>query len=379
MVKMRKNGWIAVLACAWLGWASPSGAQEADYGALETLGAVGQGLFEQFGSSGMLAECGFQSPEEIMGAFRELAGGLAGGSLEQLARFRPEARQVVELARGVPMFADYAAWLEARLDYFDLSSELLSNERRVQAAAAQRRRGSGAAAQPQQPRPPATSGGQGTGRQPPAWQVVSKDSPEARVPAKTPAAKPAAAPAAVPAASPAEAWAEARELYAADKAVWRKKLAGKPVPAGAREYAPKLKRIFAEEGVPQPLVWQAEAESGFRAAAKSPVGAVGMFQFMPATAAEFGLAASPDERLDPEKSARAAARYLKRLHGRFGDWALALAAYNCGEGRLGKLLAKTDDKTFPGIRAQLPVETRMYVPKIAVLMQLRDNTDLDAL
>jgi membrane-bound lytic murein transglycosylase D len=377
MVKMRKNGWIALLACGWIGWAVLAGAQEVDFETLQTIGAVGQGLFEQIGSSGMLEGCELQSPEQIMGAFRALAGGLEGGSLEQLVRYRPQARQVVALAREVPMFADYAAWLEARLDYFDLSAELLSNERRVQAAAAQRRRGSAPAAPPRT----GSQGGQqqGAGRKPPAWQVVSKDSPEARVPAKTPATKPAAIPPAVPAASPAEARAEARELYAADKEVWRKKLAGQPVPAGAREYAPKLQRIFAEEGVPQALVWQAEAESGFRAAAKSPVGAVGMFQFMPATASEFGLASSPDERLDPEKSARAAARYLKRLHGRFGDWALALAAYNCGEGRLGKLLAKTDDKTFPGIRAQLPVETRMYVPKIAVLMQLRDNADLDAL
>ena len=101
---------------------------------------------------------------------------------------------------------------------------------------------------------------------------------------------------------------------------------------------------------------------------------------MPATAQEFGLRLSPaDERLDALKNARAAAKYLKQLHARFGDWSLALAAYNCGQGRVSKSLRASGGRTFDDIHDQLPAETRMYVPKIAALLQLRENADLDRL
>ena len=133
-------------------------------------------------------------------------------------------------------------------------------------------------------------------------------------------------------------------------------------------------------GVPEALVWQAEAESSFNPAAKSPVGARGLFQFMPATAKEYGLVLEPDdERLDPAKSAAAAARYLAVLHRRFGDWALALAAYNCGPARLSKALAKTGGKTFADVQSSLPAETRLYVPKIDALLQIREHTALASL
>ena len=78
-------------------------------------------------------------------------------------------------------------------------------------------------------------------------------------------------------------------------------------------------------------------------------------------------------------NARAAAKYLKLLHGRFGNWPLAFAAYNCGQGRVASVLRKTGGRTFDDIHDKLPAETRMYVPKIAALVRLRENADLDAL
>jgi membrane-bound lytic murein transglycosylase D len=79
----------------------------------------------------------------------------------------------------------------------------------------------------------------------------------------------------------------------------------------------------------------------------------------------------PDDRTNPEKSARAAARYLRTLHGKFGNWALVLAAYNAGEGRVSRTLAKRGAKSFTAIADALPAETRMYVPKVCALIATR--------
>ena len=130
--------------------------------------------------------------------------------------------------------------------------------------------------------------------------------------------------------------------------------------------------MFREEGVPPELAWLAEAESTFNPAARSPVGARGLFQLMPETAKSLGLQTFlPDERTNPEKSARAAAQYLRRLHERFGDWPLVLAAYNAGEGRVGRTLAKQNATTFAEIADSLPAETRMYVPKVLATIEAR--------
>jgi membrane-bound lytic murein transglycosylase D len=153
---------------------------------------------------------------------------------------------------------------------------------------------------------------------------------------------------------------------------WLARVRGRPLPARAPALVPKLRAIFAAEGVPPELVWLAEAESSFNPVARSPVGAKGLFQFMPGTAKSMGLSTLlPDERTDPEKSARAAARYLRTLHGRFGNWALVLAAYNAGEGRVGRTLAARQAKSFTAIADALPAETRMYVPKVCALIALR--------
>jgi membrane-bound lytic murein transglycosylase D len=110
--------------------------------------------------------------------------------------------------------------------------------------------------------------------------------------------------------------------------------------------------------------------------AKSPIGAAGLFQFMAPTARRFGLKTRPvDERLAPEKSARAAAKYLKVLHWQFNSWPLVLAVYNAGEGRVGRLLKNSSEKTFEAIEESLPIETQMYVPKVMATVALREGVD----
>jgi len=135
---------------------------------------------------------------------------------------------------------------------------------------------------------------------------------------------------------------------------------------------PRLREAFAAEGVPPELAWLAEAESSLNPSARSPAGAVGLFQMMPATARALGLSTFlPDDRTDPEKSARASAHYLRALYARFGSWPLAFAAYNAGEGRVSRELASRRASDFAGIASALPAQTRMYVPKVCALVAVR--------
>jgi membrane-bound lytic murein transglycosylase D len=154
--------------------------------------------------------------------------------------------------------------------------------------------------------------------------------------------------------------------------LWLVRMQARPVPANAAKLMPGLRRIFATAGLPADLAWLAEAESTLNPAARSPSGAKGLFQLMPATAKELGLSTFlPDERTDPEKSARAAAQLLGQLHTKFGDWPLALAAYNAGAGRVQRTLDKKGAKTFGEIASALPAETRMYVPKVLATLMVR--------
>jgi membrane-bound lytic murein transglycosylase D len=138
-----------------------------------------------------------------------------------------------------------------------------------------------------------------------------------------------------------------------------------------------LQPVFSTVGVNPALVWLAEVESSFNPSARSPVGARGLFQFMPATAQELGLSIfMPDERTDPKKSADAAARMLRQLHRKFRDWPLAIAAYNAGPGRVQRTLDKHKAKTFAEIASALPVETRLYVPKVLATLQVREGVGL---
>jgi membrane-bound lytic murein transglycosylase D len=163
----------------------------------------------------------------------------------------------------------------------------------------------------------------------------------------------------------------------AQRNIWVKVIEERPAATTNKQMA-QLKQIFAQERVPPELVWIAEVESSFDARARSPAGAAGMFQLMPATARSLDLSVGflRDERLHPEKSARAAARYLRQLHNRFGDWRLALAAYNSGEGRVSALLKKHKGKTYDDINQFLPVETQMYVPKIEATLRKRERLAL---
>jgi len=154
--------------------------------------------------------------------------------------------------------------------------------------------------------------------------------------------------------------------------LWLQRLQGRPVPAQAAALLPMLRAAFAAEGVPAELVWLAEVESTFNPNARSPSGAKGLYQLMPDTAKALGLSTwLPDERTNPEKSAHAAARRLRSLYEKFGDWPLALAAYNAGEGRVSRALTAQKATTFSGIARTLPVETRLYVPKVCATVALR--------
>lgn len=133
-------------------------------------------------------------------------------------------------------------------------------------------------------------------------------------------------------------------------------------------YVDRFRQIFAEEGVPQDLVYLAHIESAFQSHALSRAQARGMFQFIPGTGRRYGLAIDTwlDERADPEKACRAAASYLRDLYAEFGDWNLALASYNAGEGRVRGAIAQTGSRDFWVLaqRSTLRPETRNYVPAI---------------
>jgi len=165
-----------------------------------------------------------------------------------------------------------------------------------------------------------------------------------------------------------------------ERETWSKQLAGRPWPEAAKPYVSRLKPIFTGQKVPPELVWIAEVESSFDPRARSPVGAVGLFQLMPATAKRYGLRTWPvDHRLRPDDSARAAAKYLNYLHGQFKDWRLALAAYNAGEGTVQKLLQRHKARTFDAIATHLPAETQMFVPRVEATLARREDVKLSQL
>ncbi len=138
--------------------------------------------------------------------------------------------------------------------------------------------------------------------------------------------------------------------------------------ARAGRYRDMISRILKQEGVPQDLIYLAQAESGFQPLALSRAGARGMWQFMAQSGALYGLQRSwwVDERQDPEKATEAAARHLKDLYKQFGDWYLAMAAYNSGASTVQHAVERTGYADFWELyrRGVLPQETRNYVPII---------------
>ena len=133
-------------------------------------------------------------------------------------------------------------------------------------------------------------------------------------------------------------------------------------------YVEIFQSVFEEAGIPKDLVFMAHVESAFKTNAYSRSRAKGIFQFIAATGRRYGLRIDSwiDERSDPQKSAHAAAAYLKDLYGMFGDWYLALAAYNAGEGKIQRSLAQTRKSDFWSLAStrSLRAETRNYVPAI---------------
>ncbi len=133
-------------------------------------------------------------------------------------------------------------------------------------------------------------------------------------------------------------------------------------------YVPLMRKILAEEGVPQDLIYISLIESGFNVHARSHANAVGPWQFIRSTGKRYGMRIDGwvDERRDPYLATHAAAQYYKYLYGEFGDWYLAMAGYNAGEGRVGRGLKKTGARDFwelAGHKRVLRAETRDYVPK----------------
>jgi membrane-bound lytic murein transglycosylase D len=135
-------------------------------------------------------------------------------------------------------------------------------------------------------------------------------------------------------------------------------------------YFPLFEKYLAEYNLPDELKYLAIIESGLNPRAISRARAVGLWQFMSATGRYFGLHIDwyIDERMDPEKSTRAACQYLKQLYGMFGDWELALAAYNSGPGNVKRAIRKAGyKKSFWDIYPYVPRETRSYVPQFIAI------------
>ena len=267
-----------------------------------------------------------------------LGDALHDEELDRLAALSPLAHRVLDALDRIDGARPYADWLRQRIDYLEVAEEAVRRS------------------PPLPPSPPPA----------PPGTVASTPTPPLR-------SVPRPVPAAVPRPDPVR---KQRVDWVGEQARWRERIRGRPPPARAEALVPGLKRVFAAGGIPAELVWLAEVESSFNPDAKSPAGAVGLYQFMPATAAELGLQLAPrDERRMPEKSATAAANYLRQLYLRFDSWPLALASYNAGPGRVGGLLRRHQATTFDEIAPHLPNETRMYVPKVLATVAVREGID----
>ena len=132
----------------------------------------------------------------------------------------------------------------------------------------------------------------------------------------------------------------------------------------AEFYFPLFYDALGRNGLPYELCYLPVIESALNPQAHSPAGAAGLWQFMPSTGRLYGLEINSlvDERMDPIRSTEAACLFLKSLYNTFGDWTLALAAYNCGPGNVNKAIHRSGKKDFWSIYPYLPRETRSYVP-----------------
>lgn len=313
---MRKSAWGLLLVCG-LAWADPADPVPTGPPAPEPAGndllKAAQQIFEEYAPDEFTEHFEFPTEKEWDEFADRLQQALESNDLRRLASYEPEARAALAALNLLPEYHDYVDWLTERLDYIEVAKKSL---------------------RPAPPRRPV-----------PVTPPVITDAPSVPPPA---------------------------DLVIPHYEPWLERMRSRPAPGRAAGLLPRLQQVFREEGLPPALVWLAEAESTFNPSALSPVGAKGLFQLMPETAKGLGLQTFlPDERTNPEKSSRAAARYLRHLHGRFGDWPLALAAYNAGEGRVSRLLARENARTFAEIADNLPAETRMYVPKVLATIEVR--------
>ena len=147
----------------------------------------------------------------------------------------------------------------------------------------------------------------------------------------------------------------------------------------ASMYLPMIRQVFAEEGVPSDLAYLAVIESGFRNEAKSRAKAVGMWQFIRSTGRIYGLSGNAwvEERRDPMKATRAAARYLKRLYELTGDWYLAASSYNAGPLTLDRAIQNTGTRNFWDLSRSrwLRTETKNYVPELCAAILVGRNPE----
>lgn len=146
------------------------------------------------------------------------------------------------------------------------------------------------------------------------------------------------------------------------------------------KYRAAIVEKLKKAGLPEELSWLPLIESGYRSNALSRARALGLWQFIPSTGYKFGLKRNRyiDERLDPEKSTLAAIEYLKELHQIFGDWTTVLAAYNCGEGRVLKVIRNQNVNyldNFWDLYEKLPRETARYVPRFLATLHIIRNPD----
>jgi membrane-bound lytic murein transglycosylase D len=146
------------------------------------------------------------------------------------------------------------------------------------------------------------------------------------------------------------------------------------------QYLPRLREILAANGVPEDLALLPVVESGFRNEARGRYGERGLWQLRRQTARRWGLVVDRqrDDRIHPERSTEAAARYLRHLHARYGEWPLALAAYNAGEHRVDRARAREPDADFWELaeHGRLPRTSRDFVPRFIAVVRVTDGEPL---
>ena len=156
---------------------------------------------------------------------------------------------------------------------------------------------------------------------------------------------------------------------------WQPKL--KEMLSKSQYFFPLYEQILSENDMPMEIKYLSIIESGLNPFAGSRVGAVGAWQFMPATGRMFDLEISSkvDERRSLEKSTRAACKYLKQMNGQYDDWLVALASYNCGPGNVRKAMRRSGRQDFWGMYNYLPRETQNYVPKFIAMTYMMNFYD----